>query len=142
MFAYCSRLVNVDLDMSFFETKCCFGYMFRQDKYIESIRGFDLSNLHRNDASPNDYGWYFTTDTSFEFMKDWVFATDENGETKKLTTSYRIPNLELVPLSTLASLIDGLGIVDNETLTLGNAVVNRLTEEQIASAVSKGWTLA
>lgn len=142
MFAYCSRLVNVDLDMSFFETKCCFGYMFRQDKYIESIRGFDLSNLHRNDASPNDYGWYFTTDTSFEFMKDWVFATDENGETKKLMTSYRIPNLELVPLSTLASLIDGLGIVDNETLTLGNAVVNRLTEEQIASAVSKGWTLA
>lgn len=141
IFAYCNRLVNVDLDMSFLETKCCFGYMFRQDKYIESIKGFDLSNLHRNDQAPNDYGWYFTNDTSFEFIKDWIFAIDENGETKKITSSYKIPNLELVPLATLGSLINGLGTVENETLTLGNAVINRLTDEQKTSATSKGWTL-
>ena len=142
MFAYCKKLINVELDMTRLESKADFASMFRQDKYIESIKGFDLSNLHRDDKRPNDAAQYFTYDTSFEFMKDWVFAKDEEGNTKQLTNSYRMNNLELVPSATLNSLMDGLGTVQSETLTLGQATLNRLSEIQIADAVAKGWTLA
>ena len=128
--------------MTRLESKADFASMFRQDKYIESIKGFDLSNLHRDDRHVNQIEYYFAYDTSFEFMKDWVFATDAEGNTKKLTSSYRMNNLELVPSSTLASLINGLGTVQAETLTLGQATLNRLSEEQKANAVAKGWTLA
>lgn len=142
MFAYCKKLINVEFDMSRLESKANFGSMFRQDKYIESIKGFDLSNLHRDDRGASDNSRYFTYDTSFEFMKDWIFATDEEGNTKKLMNSYRIYNLELVPTATLNSLMNGLGTVQAETLSLGQATVNRLTDEQIANAVANGWTLA
>jgi len=75
-------------------------------------------------------------------MKDWVFATDENGNTKKLTNSYKMYNLELTPAATIESLMNGLGTVQAETLTLGQATLNRLSEEQKANAVANGWTLA
>lgn len=142
IFAYCKKLINVELNMTRLESKSDFRAMFRQDKYIESIKGFDLSNLHRDDRRPNDDAWYFTYDTSFEFIKDWVFATDENGNTKKLTNSYKMYNLELTPAATIESLMNGLGTVQAETLTLGQATLNRLSEEQKANAVANGWTLA
>ena len=142
IFAYCRKLVNVELDMTRLESKADFGGMFRQDKYIESIKGIDLSNLHRDDRNSNYNEWYLTYDTSFEFMKDWVFATDEEGNTKKLTSSYKMYNLELTPTATIESLMNGLGTVQAETLTLGKATLERLSEAQIADAVAKGWTLA
>lgn len=41
----------------------------------------------------------------------------------------------------LASIMDGLGVVENETISFGASAYNHLTQEQIAIATSKGWTV-
>lgn len=57
--------------------------------------------------------------------------------------SYALNESPLLDDTSLADVIDKLPVVETaQTLTLGNALKSRLTQEQIASATEKGWNIA
>ena len=155
MFSYCSRLTDVELDMTSLKdsgTYADFGYMFRQSKSIQNVTGLDLTYVRKTPKGQyisgyNNWDWhsfYLSADTTFENIENWQFIG-------ALAKSYDFPNIK--NMDTIKSILRSLDTVVLETLGLAVNVID-LTDETIVEDVdtelqqlviqakNKGWTFS
>ena len=81
-----------------------------------------------------NYSSYLSSCSSLTNI-EWVGERTTNFSLSTL----RAPSFTQIAIKELVN--KHLGTVESATLTLGEAYLAYLTEEEIASAVSKGWTL-
>ena len=91
------------------------------------IKSYDLTNVI-------NYSSYLSSCSSLTNI-EWVGERTTNFSLSTL----RAPSFTQIAIKELVN--KHLGTVESATLTLGEAYLAYLTEEEIASAVSKGWTL-
>jgi hypothetical protein len=153
MFSYCSRLTDVELDMTSLQnsgTYADFGWMFRQSKSIQNVTGLDLTYVRKTPKGQyisgysnwDGHSFYLSHDTTFENIENWTFIG-------ALAKSYNFPNIRNI--DTIKSILRSLDTVVLETLGLAVNVVD-LTDETIVDDVdtelqqlviqakNKGWT--
>ena len=122
--------------------------------YCSSITSLDLTNF--NTSKVTDIGQMFYTVSSllslkfhFNFKAEYknVLLNINNNLVIDWLGEYVVNiNLKLVSslnfsLTNIRSLILALGTVESATLNMYETQLNALSEEEKATAVSKGWTL-
>ena len=91
---------------------------------------FDLSNLdisHVTSGADKAFN-YLPNVVDFKFGKGWQHSTSF-ADDKKLSRE------------SLLSIINNLEVVSGETLTLGSVNLAKLTDDDIAIATNKGWSV-
>ena len=155
MFSGCSKLTS--LDVSGFNTSnvAVMNNMFSNCSKLTSldVSGWDTSSVTTMDAI--FYGVLAITSLD---LSDWNvqnvtnfknFFYNQGYALKSLNSMMNISaSLDLTPVSNLdqTSLLDVLNnlatVITTQTLKLGSTHLAKLTEDQIAIAVNKGWTVA
>ena len=141
------------LDLSNFNTSKVTD-MYGMFAYCSSLTSLDLTNF--NTSSVTDMGQMFYTVSSllslkfhFNFKAEYkdVLLNINNNLVIDWLGEYVVNiNLKLVSslnfsLTNIRSLILALGTVESATLNMYETQLNALSEEEKATAVSKGWTL-
>ncbi len=122
MFRGCSSLRAIPL----FDTSSVtsMGYMCAESTLLVNIPLLDISNV---------------TSTFYMFSKCWkVKVCNLNGAKENLDFS----DTSKLEADSLVYIIDNAQTVDSKTLTLGTTNLAKLTDEQIAVATAKGWTVS
>ena len=151
LFYGCRSLTT--LDLSNFNTSKITD-MYGMFAYCSSLTSLDLTNF--NTSSVTDMGQMFYTVSSllslkfhFNFKAEYknVLLNINNNLVIDWLGEYVVNiNLKLVSslnfsLTNIRSLILALGTVESATLNMYETQLNALSEEEKATAVSKGWTL-
>ena len=151
LFYGCRGLTS--LDLSNFNTSKVTD-MYGMFAYCSSITSLDLTNF--NTSSVTDMGQMFYTVSSllslkfhFNFKAEYknILLNINNNLVIDWLGEYVVNiNLKLVSslnfsLTNIRSLILALGTVESATLNMYETQLNALSEEEKATAVSKGWTL-
>ena len=151
LFYGCRSLTT--LDLSNFNTSSVTD-MYGMFAYCSSITSLDLTNF--NTSKVTDMGQMFYTVSSllslkfhFNFKAEYknVLLNINNNLVIDWLGEYVVNiNLKLVSslnfsLTNIRSLILALGTVESATLNMYETQLNALSEEEKATAVSKGWTL-
>ena len=151
LFYGCRSLTT--LDLSNFNTSNVTD-MYGMFAYCSSLTSLDLTNF--NTSNVTDMGQMFYTVSSllslkfhFNFKAEYknVLLNINNNLVIDWLGEYVVNiNLKLVSslnfsLTNIRSLILALGTVESATLNMYETQLNALSEEEKATAVSKGWTL-
>ena len=151
LFYGCRSLTT--LDLSNFNTSNVTD-MYGMFAYCSSLTSLDLTNF--NTSNVTDMGQMFYTVSSllslkfhFNFKAEYknVLLNINNNLVIDWLGEYVVNiNLKLVSslnfsLTNIRSLLLALGTVESATLNMYETQLNALTEEEKATAVSKGWTL-
>ena len=126
MFYGCSKLTS--LDLSHFDTSMVTG-MANMFSDCSSLTSLDLSGF--DTSKVNDARFMFNHCRKINTLKwtNWKSSID-------------VSQTALTREST-KDIVSKLATVDtSHTLTLGSTLLSYLTEDEIAAATSKGWTLA
>ena len=141
------------LDLSNFNTSKVTD-MYGMFAYCSSLTSLDLTNF--NTSSVTDMGQMFYTVSSLLSLKfHFNFKAEYKNVLLNINDNLVIDwlgeyvvniNLKLVSslnfsLTNIRSLILALGTVESATLNMYETQLNALSEEEKATAVSKGWTL-
>ena len=127
MFNGCSSLTS--LDVSGFDTTnvTSMDYMFHN---CSSLTSLDLSGFDTSEVT--------SMSTMFHGCKNLTILKAPNSIPVSISVSGSILDRE-----SLLDILDSLAtVVISQTLWLGATLIAKLTEEEIASAVNKGWTVA
>ena len=133
LFAYCSSLTTVPPIVTSNVTEI--GYMFTDCESLTSIPLLDCSSITEK-ISP------------FQMSSNLYNLTDLGGF-KDLKVGWSIDFLNMIPNVTVESLMNVINNLydltanglSGQTLKFGTPNLNKLTDEQIAVAINKGWTL-
>ena len=126
MFYDCSNLTSLDVNNFNTTNVTNMSNMFR---YCNKLTSLDLSSFDTSNVTNMSYMFYNCKAlTSLDSMQNIPVNLD---------LSYTI-----LDITSLLDVIDNLlTVTTSKTLTLGSTLLSKLTEEQIAVATNKGWTV-
>ena len=153
MFYSCNKLTS--LNVSGFDTSkvTSMTYMFRECSELTSLNvsGFDTSNVKNMNNMFSGCSELTSLDLSNFDTSNVTGMNSMFYGCNKLTSLDSMQNISvsLSLSSTILDITSLLDVIDNlitvttsKTLTLGSILLAKLTEEQIAVATNKGWTVA
>ena len=153
MFGFCNKLTEIKGLENFDTAKVTnMQYMLTEYKGTElDLSEWDVSSVANmcrlfegcsNLQSLNLSGWDTSKVTDISYMFNGCGKLVELDSMQNISISLDLSYTKL-DVTSLLDVIDNLGsVTKTQTLTLGSTLLAKLTEDQIAIAVNKGWTVS